>query len=132
MPGQPGAAWPGLGRCSQIRSPRSWRADGLPRSPHPKLPSAIVIIVEADRALLLSRVGLVHVERHLTPHAGHGLVRDQLLVLLDGVVLGRLYALLAQRSGPLFLLVGHYRTGPYRTVPYLTGPYLTGPCRAGP
>src|SRR5690242_20528684 len=111
----------------KIRSPRSWRADGLPRSPHPKLPSAVVVIVEADRALLLSRVGLVHVERHLTPDADHGLIRDQLLVLLDGVVLGRFYALLTQRSGPLFLLVGHYRTGPYRSVPYLAGPGRTGP-----
>src|SRR5690349_16998052 len=101
----------------KVRSPRSWCADGLPRSPHPKLPSAIVIIVESDRALLVSRVGLVHVARHLAPAADYGLVRDQLLVLLDGVVLGCFYVLLAQRSGPLFLLVRHYHTGPYRAGP---------------
>src|SRR5580704_9070851 len=62
----------------------------MPRSNHPKPRLAVVVIVEADRASLLGRVRLVHVEREVTPRYGHGLVRDEFRVLLDGVVLGRL------------------------------------------
>src|SRR6185369_9751814 len=102
MPRQPAAAWPGIRRCSQIRSPGWSRAVIRSASaPHPKLRSAVVVIVEADGALLFRGVGLVHVERDLAPRAGHRLVRDHFLVLLDGVALGRLDVQLAQRSGPL-------------------------------
>src|SRR2546430_7741084 len=79
---------------------------------HPKLRSAVIVIVEADGALLFRRVRLVHVERDFAPRANHALVRDHVLVLLDGVALGRLYVQFAQRSGPLFLLVGTYRPAP--------------------
>src|SRR5580704_17708786 len=81
-------------------------------APHPKPRSAVIVIVEADSALLFRRVRLVHVERDFAARADHGLVRDHFLVLLDGVALGRLHIQLAHRSGPLFLLVGTYRAVP--------------------
>src|SRR5580693_8644071 len=91
MPRQPVAAWPGIGRCSQ-NSISGWlRAAAFPRSPHPKLPSAVVVIVEADGACLFCRIRLIDVERDFVPYSGHGLVRDHFLSLLDGVVFGRLY-----------------------------------------
>ena len=78
---------------------------------HPKLLSAVVVIVEADCALLFRRIRLVDIERDFAPRSGLGLglVRDHFLMLLDGVVLGRLHVQLAQRSDPLFPLVGNNR-----------------------
>src|SRR5205807_749800 len=74
--------------------------------PHTKLRSAVIVIVEADGALLFRSVRLVDVERDLAACGRYGLVRDHVLVLLDGVALGRLHVQLAQGPGPLFLLVG--------------------------
>src|SRR5436305_6964165 len=93
----------------KIRSPGGRARSFFRVRPHPKLRSAVVVIVEADSTLLFRGVRLVHVERDLALRSGHGLVRDHFLVLLDGVALGRLHVQLAQRSGPLFLLVGTCR-----------------------
>src|SRR5580704_15619249 len=75
----------------KVRSPGCRTRSFFRVRTHPKPPSAVIVIVEADSALLFRRVRLVHVERDFAARADHGLVRDHFLVLLDGVALGRLH-----------------------------------------
>src|SRR5579862_3603243 len=69
---------------------------------------AVVVIVEADGAFLLGRIRLVDVKGDFAPRYGPVLVRNDFLLLLVGVALGRLHVQLAQRPDPLFLLIGMF------------------------
>src|SRR5581483_6148562 len=88
VPRQPVAARPCVWRCGQRNSPAG-RARSFRARPYPKPLSAIIVIVEADRAFLFGGVGLVDVEGDVArPGSGPRLlVLDDLLVLLKGVVL---------------------------------------------
>src|ERR1035438_6863320 len=92
----------------KVRSPGGCAALFFVR-PHPKSLSTVIVIVEADRDLLLGQIRLIHVQREFVPGAGGVLVRDDFLVLLDGVVLGRFQVQFAHRCEPLFFLVGSSR-----------------------
>src|SRR5260370_27658370 len=103
MPWQPVAARPGVGRCNQS-SVSGWLGGYFLARPHPKPLSPVVVIVKADSAILFSRIRLVHVERDFARRSVHVLVVDDFLVLLDGVVLGRLHV---QLPPPSALLIGN-------------------------
>src|SRR6202050_2238092 len=128
MPRQPVAAWPCVGRCCQLWSPGARARLRHRARPHPKPRSAVIIVIEADRALLFGRVRLIYVKADLTSWGGGVLVGDKFLPLLDGVAFGRLDVHLAQSPD---LLISNSGTAPgsVRQCPGQRCPRKLGPKR---